>query len=219
MALQLYFHPFSAYCQKVLISLYDNGTPFERNVLEGPGSPADQRLAELWPIKRWPVLLDGDRAVPEATCIVEYLDLYHPGPVRMIPEDPKAALETRFMDRFFDNYIGGPILQIVFNELRPQEARDPHGVKQSRELMDTAYAWLDKTMANREWAAGSRYTLADCSAAPFLFYADWTHRIPQRYANVHAYRRRLLAYPSFARIVDEARPYRDLFPLGAPDRD
>ncbi|HTK02806.1 MAG TPA: glutathione S-transferase family protein [Bordetella sp.] len=219
MALQLYYHPFSSYCQKALIALYDNNIAFERNVLEGPDSPAGKRLAELWPMKRFPVLVDGDRTVIEATCIIEYLGLYHPGPVRMIPEDPKAALETRFMDRFFDNYVAAPQMQIVFNQIRPEDVRDPHGVKQSREMLETSYAWLDKKMANREWAAGDRFSLADCGAAPFLFYADWTHAIPPQYANVHAYRRRLLQYPSFARAVDDARPFREYFPLGAPDRD
>lgn len=219
MALQLYFHPFSSYCQKVLVSLYDNDTPFERKVLEGPDSPTGLELAAIWPIKRFPVLVDGGRVIREATCIIEYLDVHHPGPVRMLPQDAAAALETRFMDRFFDNYISGPIQQIVFNQLRPENARDAYGVRQAREMMDTAYEWLDKTMAEREWAAGDRFSLADCAAAPALFYADWTHPIPSRHANVHAYRRRLLQYPSFARAVDEARPFRPWFPLGAPDRD
>ena len=219
MALQLYFHPFSSYCQKALVALYDNGIAFDRKVIEGPDSPAGKQLAELWPMKRFPVLIDGDRTVMEATCIIEYLGLYHPGPVRMIPDDPKAALETRFMDRFFDNYVAAPQMQIVFDALRPEGARDPHGVRQSRDMLDVSYAWLDKKMANRQWAAGDRFSLADCGAAPFLFYADWTHPIPAQFANVQAYRRRLLQYPSFARAVDEARPFREWFPLGAPDRD
>ncbi|OZI66966.1 glutathione S-transferase family protein [Bordetella genomosp. 11] len=219
MALQLYFHPFSSYCQKALIALYDNGIAFEPHPLEGPDSPTGKRLAELWPMKKFPVLRDGDRTVIEATCIIEYLGLYHPGPVRMIPQDPKAALETRFMDRFFDNYVATPQMQIVFNQIRPEGARDPYGVEQARTMLDTSYAWLDKKMTDREWAAGDRFSLADCGAAPFLFYADWTQPIPERYANVRAYRRRLLQYPSFARAVDEARPFRGLFPLGAPDRD
>jgi glutathione S-transferase len=219
MALHLYFHPFSSYCQKALIALYENGTPFEGRLLDGPDSPAFRRLAELWPMKRFPLLVDGDRTVMEATCIIEYLGLYHPGPVQLIPADPKAALETRLMDRFFDNYVATPQMRIVFDAMRPQDARDPYGVTQAREMMDTAYGWLDKVMANREWAAGPHFSLADCGAAPFLFYADWTHRIPPRYANVLAYRRRLLQRPAFARAVEEARPHRGLFPLGAPDRD
>ncbi|CAM3574742.1 Glutathione S-transferase [Bordetella sputigena] len=219
MALQLYFHPFSSYCQKVLVALYDLGLGFERNVIEGADSPAGRRLAALWPMQRFPVLVDGDRTVIESSCIIEYLDLYHAGASRMIPHDPKAALETRFMDRFFDNYVATPQMQIVFNALRPEGSRDPHGVQQSRAMLDTSYAWLDQKLAGRAWAAGDRFTLADCGAAPFLFYADWTHPIPAHCGNVRAYRQRLLQYPPFARAVEEARPYRAWFPLGAPDRD
>ena len=123
------------------------------------------------------------------------------------------------MDRFFDNYVATPQQKIVFDALRPEAARDPYGVTQAREMLDTAYAWLDKLMAQREWAAGERFGLADCAAAPFLFYADWTHPIGDAHPHVAAYRRRLLERPSFARAVDEARPYRGFFPLGAPDRD
>jgi glutathione S-transferase len=219
MALQLYFHPFSSYCQKALVALYENAIPFERHELAGPDSPAMQTLTRLWPIKRFPVLVDGERTVLEASCIVEYLGLNHPGPVRLIPEDPHEALEVRMMDRFFDNYIATPQQKIVFDAIRPEAARDAYGVAQAREMLDTAYAWLDRVMAGREWAAGEPFSLADCGAAPFLFYADWTHRIGEQHANVLAYRRRLLARPSFARAVDEARPFRRYFPLGAPDRD
>lgn len=219
MALQLYFHPFSSYCQKALIGFYENAIPFEPQLVEGPDSPGSRRLETLWPMKRFPVLVDGDRTVIEATCIIEYVGLHHPGPVRLIPEDPRAALEVRMMDRFFDNYLATPQQKIVFDAIRPAESRDPYGVDDARRMLDTAYAWLDGVMAQREWAAGDQFTLADCAAAPFLFYADWTHRIGDAFAHVLAYRRRLLARPSFARAVDEARPYRPYFPLGAPDRD
>jgi len=219
MALQLLFHPFSSYCQKALVALYEYAIPFEPQVLEGPDSPASKRLATLWPIKRFPVLVDGERTVIEASCIVEYLGLRMPAPQRLIPDDVAAALEVRMMDRFFDNYVATPQQKIVFDALRPPADRDAFGVRQAREMLDTAYAWLDPLMARREWAAGERFSLADCAAAPFLFYADWTHPIGAAHPNVAAYRRRLLARPSFARAVDEARPYRKLFPLGAPDRD
>ena len=217
--LQLYFHPFSSYCQKALVALYENAIPFEARLLDGPDCPASRELAGLWPMKRFPVLVDGDRTVIEASCIIEYLGLSRPGPVRLIPEDPKAALETRFMERFFDNYVATPQQKVVFDALRTQDSRDPYGVQQAREMLETSYAWLDKVMATREWAAGDRFSLADCAAAPFLFYADWTHPIRAAHSNVVAYRRRLLQRPSFARAVDEARPYRAFFPLGAPDRD
>ena len=219
MALQLYFHPFSSYCQKALTALYENAIPFEPQLVEGPDSPVSRRLEALWPMKRFPVLVDGERTVIEATCIIEYVDLHHPGPVHLIPDDPRAALEVRMMDRFFDNYVSTPQQKIVFDAIRPAESRDPYGVDEARRMLDTAYAWLDRVMAQREWAAGEQFSLADCAAAPFLFYADWTHRIGDAHPHVLAYRRRLLARPSFARAVDEARPYRPYFPLGAPDRD
>jgi len=123
------------------------------------------------------------------------------------------------MDRFFDNYISTPQQKIVFDALRAPADRDPFGVAQARDMLDTGYAWLDRLMAQREWAAGDTFSLADCAAAPFLFYADWTHRIGSEFSNVIAYRRRLLQRPSFARAVDEARPFRSYFPLGAPERD
>ena len=219
MTLKLYAHPFSSYCQKVLIALYENQTPFEFRML----APDDQQMAAeleaLWPLKRFPVLVDNDRTVVEASIIIEHLALHHPGSVRLIPEDAHVALDVRTMDRFFDNYVSTPLQKIVFDSIRAAENRDRHGVAEAREMLDTAYRWLDDTMSGREWAAGDVFSLADCAAAPALFYADWTHPIGEAFSNTHAYRRRLLARPSFARAVDEARPYRPLFPLGAPDRD
>ena len=214
---RLYAHPFSSYCQKVLVALYENATPFEYRMLEEPG--AMEELTALWPMKRFPVLVDAARTVFEATSIIEYLGLRHPGPVRFIPDDPEAALEVRMLDRFFDNYVSTPQQKIVFDRIRPEAVRDPHGVAEARAMLDTSYAWLDRRMSGRQWAAGDDFSLADCAAAPFLFYADWSHRIDASFANVIAYRQRLLARPSFARAVDEARPFRSYFPLGAPDRD
>jgi glutathione S-transferase len=213
----LYAHPFSSYCQKVLTALYEHGTPFEYRMLDS--AERARELEALWPIKRFPLLVDAGRTLVEATIIIEHLDLHHAGPVHLIPPDPQAALEVRMMDRFFDNYVSTPQQRIVADRLRSEGVRDAHGVGEARAMLDTAYAWLDRTMATRTWAAGEAFSLADCAAAPFLFYADWTHPIDEAFANVKAYRRRLLARPSFARAVDEARPYRPLFPLGAPDRD
>ena len=214
---RLYAHPFSSYCQKVLIALYENRTPFEYRNLED--AEANAELTTLWPMRRFPVLVDGKRTVLEASCVVEYLDQHYPGATRFIPDDKDAALEVRMLDRFFDNYISTPQQKCVFDAIRAEPDRDPFGVEQARSMLETAYAWLDKHMANREWAAGADFSLADCGAAPFLFYADWTHEIDAAYANVRAYRARLLARPSVKRAVDEARPYRSYFPLGAPDRD
>ncbi|WP_027210184.1 glutathione S-transferase family protein [Burkholderia sp. WSM2232] len=219
MSLKLYAHPFSSYCQKALIALYENGTPFEFRMLAHDNPQIMAEFAELWPIKRFPVLVDSGRTVMEASIIIEYLGLHYPGPVALLPADARAALEVRSMDRFFDNYISTPQQKVVFDSLRPEAERDKRGVAEARAMLDTAYAWLDKTMAGRQWAAGGTFSLADCAAAPALFYADWTHPIDARFAQVRAYRERLLARPSFARAVDEARPYRPLFPLGAPDRD
>lgn len=219
MSMSLYAHPFSSYCQKVLIALYENDTPFELRLL-GPGN--EQVAAEhaaLWPLKRMPVLVDQGQTVIESSIIIEHLGLHHPGPVRLVPEDPRAALEVRALDRVFDNYVMTPTQTIVFDSIRPAEHRDPFGVGMARSLLDTAYAWLDGVMNGRQWAANETFSLADCAAAPSLFYADWVHPIGAAFGHLQAYRRRLLARPSFARAVDEARPYRSLFPLGAPDRD
>lgn len=217
MPLTLFAHPFSSYCQKVLVALYENQTPFDLRLLEG--DDAMRALEAVWPMRRFPVLQEGERVVLEASCIVEYLGVHHPGPVRLIPDAVDAALEVRMMDRFFDNYISTPQQKIVFDRLRPEAARDPHGVAEARTMLDTAYAWLEQQMQGREWATGDHFSLADCAAAPFLFYADWTHPIADAFPTVKAYRQRLLTRPSFARAVDEARPYRDFFPLGAPARD
>ena len=217
--LQLYAHPFSSYSQKVLTALYENGTPFEWKLLESPDCDAWRELTTMWPVARFPVLVEDGRMVAEASCIIEYLHVQHPGPVRLIPDDADEAIDVRMMDRFFDHYISTPQQKFVFDSLRPQGERDAYGVEEARTMLENAYAWLDGVMAHREWAAGGGFSLADCGAGPFLFYADWTHRIDERFANVRAYRARLLARPAFARAVDEARPYRSYFPLGAPDRD
>lgn len=165
------------------------------------------------------MLVDEERTVIEASIIIEHLQMRHPGPVQLIPNDSRMALDIRMMDRVFDNYVSTPQRKIVFDSLRAQENRDSQGVAEARKTLDTIYEWLDQTMAGRKWAAGDVFSLADCAAAPALFYADWTHAISETFSNLRAYRQRLLARPSFARAVDEARPYRPLFPLGAPDRD
>jgi glutathione S-transferase len=217
MTLKLYAHPFSSYCQKVLIALYENGTPFEYLTLDDAKNGAE--LETLWPIKKFPTLVDAGRLILEASIIIEHLELHHPGPVRLIPKDPHAALNVRLMDRFFDNYIATPMQKIVLDRIRPEQDRDPYGVTEARTMLDKAYAWLDATLAGREWAIGATFSLADCAAAPSLFYADWAHPMGERFPRLRDYRRKLLARPSFARAVDEARPYRPHFPLGAPDRD
>jgi glutathione S-transferase len=220
MTLQLFAHPFSSYCQKALIALYEHGTPFEYRVV-GPGHDDNSaELARRWPLRKFPVLVDGERTLMEASIIVEYVDLHAAGGPRLLPADPHVALEVRLLDRFFDNYVSTPQQKVVADRLRAEPVRDAHGVTEALAMLETAYAWLEDKLADgREWACGDTFTLADCGAAPFLFYADWTHPIDATYANVRGYRQRLLARPSVVRCVEEARPYRPFFPLGAPARD
>lgn len=219
MPLVLYGHPFSSYTQKVLVALYENATPFEFRCI-GPDTP--QHTAEWlrrWPIGLFPLLVDGDRNVVESTIIIEYLELAHPGPLRFLPAEPLAALDVRFLDRFFDLHVMHRMQQAVGGALSGDPVKRRDGLALAERKLELAYAWLERHLAGKTWAAGGDFTLADCAAAPSLFYADWTHRIAERYPLLRAYRARLLARPSFARAVDEARPYRPNFPLGAPNRD
>ena len=217
MSLTLYSHPFSSYCQKVLIALWENDIAFIYRNLEEPGA-AEER-ASLWPLERFPVLVDAGRMVAESSIIIEYLDLHHPGPVRLLPEQREAALEVRFMDRFFDNYVMAPMQKSVSAALKADVVRKEGALTEARDALDTAYAWLEERLSDRTWAAGERFSMADCAAAPSLFYADWVHQIGSTFPRLREYRAQLLARPSFARAVDEGRPYRHYFPLGAPDRD
>ena len=219
MALELYGHPFSSYTWKALIPLYENATPFTFRPL-GP----DQRdnggaLKAVWPVGKFPVLVDAGVPVVESSAIIEYLDVHHPGPVRFIPADAVTAIEVRMLDRIFDNHVMGVMQRAVIDAMLPRERRDPDVMGAVSTALDTIFAWLDERLAGRAWAAGDGFTLADCAGAPALFYADWVHPIEPRFPTVHGYRERLLARASVKRCVDDARPYRALFPLGAPDRD
>ena len=218
--LALYGHPFSSYTQKVLIALYENGTPFELLNLD-PAETVSHSADWLrhWPLAKFPVLVDGDRTVVESSIVIEHLQLAHPGPVQLIPADPRAALDVRFMDRFFDLHVMAPVQHAVNAALTGNAERKAEGVAWANEKLEKAYAWLEGMWAGRTWAAGESFSLADCAAAPSLFYADWTHTIAATYPQLRAYRTRLLARPSFARAVEGGRPYRHYFPLGAPDRD
>lgn len=220
MALTLYAHPFSSYCQKVLIAMYENDIAFDYQTLGMPDSPPNLELARRWPIKRFPLLVDGEHSVTEASIIIEHLDLHYPGRQRWVPADPAIALQVRFLDRFFDNYIQTHQQKVVFDALRPAEQRDARGVAEAMAGLETSYAWLEQYLDGRYWVVGDAPSLADCSAAPALFYADWTQRInAARYPKLTAYRERLKAWAPFARAVEQARPFRASFPLGAPDRD
>jgi glutathione S-transferase len=217
--LTLFAHPFSSYCQKVIVALHEHDVPFTLALVNNGDAATDGEFARRWPLQHMPLLLDGEREVVEATIIIEYLERYRGDAPALIPADPDRALAVRFLDRFFDNYVMTPMQRIVYDFIRPAEQRDARGVADARAMLDRAYAWLDSHGAGKTWAAGDDFTLADCAAAPALFYADWVHPIPATLPHATAYRARLLARPSFARAVDAGRPYRELFPPGAPDRD
>jgi glutathione S-transferase len=214
MTLRLYFHPLSSFCQKVLTALYENDTPFEGKVVNFMDPKEDAAFRELWPLRRFPVLRDEarDKLVPESTTIIEYLDRHFPGKTRLIPTDPDVAWETRFWDRFLDLYIHVPMQKIVTDRLRPAGRNDPHGVEEASRLLQTALTTLDADLASKTWAMGETFTMADCAAAPPLFYANEVMPFGGTHRNVAAYFARLRDRPSYARVLQEAKPYFDLFP-------
>ena len=218
MSLQLYAHPFSSYCQKVLIALWADGTPFEFRMLDGDHPDNMAELKRRWPFVLFPMLVDDGETVVETTPIIEHLQARHPGPNIWIP-DGELGRRVRFLDRFFDQYVMNTMTVSVFNALRPEEARDSFGVEQALAKLRIAYDWLEENLGEGPWAVGDTFTLADCAAAPSLFYADWVEDIGPDRPRLAAYRARLLAHPQVSRAVDEARPFRAFFPLGAPDRD
>lgn len=217
MALALFYHPFSSYCWKAMIPLYEAGTAFERRQVDDPTTASEWQAR--WPLARMPLLVDGAAVVPEASIIIEYLDRHHPGAEPMLPADPELRLEARLLDRFFDNYVHAPTQALVSDRARDPANRDAKSADAAHATLDTALGWLDARMAGRTWAVGDGFTMADCAAAPCLFYADWVHPFREAFPNVAAYRARLLARASVARLIEEARPHRGLFPGGAPDRD
>ncbi len=214
MALELYLHPLSSYVQKAKTAFYEKDLKFETRMLDG-SDPVASEFAALWPIGRFPVLADDGRLIFEATSIIEYLEARFPDSPRLVPDDRLMAAEVRMWDRFFDNYVNYPQQRIVFTAIG-REPDDGESGARWKAMFDTAYALLDRRMADRIWVAGD-FSLADCAAAPSLLYADWTYPIPARFVALLAYRQRLLARPSYARALDEARPYRHMFPLGAPE--
>jgi glutathione S-transferase len=214
MSLHLYFHPLASFCHKALIALYENGTPFEP-VLVDLGKEAERAaLLKLWPIGKFPVLRDAarDKTVPESTVIIEYLDRYYPGRTRFIPEDADHAWQTRLRDRFYDLYVHDPMQKIVGDRLRPDGGKDPHGVEEAKARLKTSYAMIEREMATQTWAAGEAFSLADCAAAPALFYANEVMPFDQTHPKVAAYLDRLKARPSYARVLKEAEPYFAMFP-------
>jgi glutathione S-transferase len=218
MSLEFFGHPFSSYTQKVLIALWADGTPFTYRMLDGEHPDNMAELKRRWPFGQFPLLIDDGETVVETTPIIEHLQARHPGPNAWIP-DGELGRRVRFLDRFFDLYVMNNMSAPVFDALRPEGVHDPFGVEQALGRLRTAYDWLEKNLGEGPWAVGDSFTLADCAAAPSLFYADWVDEIGRTRPRLAAYRQRLLAHPQVARAVDEARPYRAFFPLGAPDRD
>lgn len=218
MSLQFFGHPFSSYTQKVLIALWADGTEFNYRVLD-PDHPENmEELKRHSPYGLFPLLIDNGTAVFESTAIIEHLQAHHPGPNRWIP-DGEPGRRVRFLDRFFDLYVMSNMQKAGLDVLRPEGCRDPYGANKARADLHTAYDWLEANLDEGPWAIGDRFTLADCAAAPSLFYADWIEEIGPSRPRLAAYRAHLLAHPVVARAVDEGRPYRKFFPLGAPDRD
>jgi glutathione S-transferase len=216
MALKLYAHPFSSYCQKAFIAFYEKNVPFDLQLLSPDNPAAGAELKALWPLERFPVLQADGRTLIESTIIIEWLDQRFPWTARLIPADPDQALEVRMYDRILDNYVMTHMQKIVLDRLRPEDARDAYGVGQARAMLDKAYAWLDARMASRAWAAADAFTLADCAAAPALFYANWVHPFDD-HKHLVAYFERLRARPSVTRAIDGGRPYRSFFPGGVPE--
>jgi glutathione S-transferase len=214
MSLSLYFHPLASYCHKVLIALYENDTPFEANKVDLSNESERAALLKLWPIGKFPVLRDEARnqTIPESTVIIEYLDRHYPGRTRFFPADADPALQTRLRDRFYDLYVQEPMQKIVGDRMRPEGKKDPHGVEEARARLSTSYGMIDREMAGRTWAMGDAFSLADCAAAPALFFANEVLPFGEDHANVKAYFNRLKARPSYARALDEAAPYLALFP-------
>jgi len=214
MALTLYFHPLASYCWKVLIALYENETPFTPQLVD-LGNP-EQRAAfyQLAPLGKFPVLVDdaNGRVIPESSIIIEYLAARYPGRTALIPSDFDAALEVRAQDRFFDQQIHEAMQTHVADKLRPAASRDPYGVAEAHAQLEKAYAILEGTLASRRWAAGEDFSLADCAAAPALYYANLVHPLTDAQPHVRAYLKRLEQRPSFARVLLEAQPYFSMFP-------
>lgn len=219
--LTLYAHPFSSYCWKALIALREMDLDFTFARVDDAANAAEWE--RLWPLRKMPLLVDEGVVVQEATIIVEHLQLRHPAAGALIPADPLEALEVRRLDRLSDNYLMAPMQTIVADRARPEEERDPASVAQARATLARAYGWWEdhiaaRRRAGREWS-GESFGLVECATAPALFYADWVQPFAASHPALHAYRDRLLAHPSVARAVDEARPFRALFPFGDPGRD
>ena len=212
MSLTLHFHPLSSFCHKALIALYENDTPFTPQIVDLMDDGERTAFRKLWPIGKFPVLRDDarDQTIAESSIVIEYLDQHYPGKTRFIPSDPEHARNVRLRDRFFDLYIHLPMQKIVGDRLRPADRKDPHGVEEARTQIATALGIIEQGM--QPWATGDAFTLADCSAAPALFYADKVAPFGATHPHAAAYLVRLMQRPSYARALQEAEPYFKFFP-------
>ncbi len=210
MPLTLYLHPLSSYCHKVLIALYENGTPFAPHLVDLSNAEASAAFKQLWPVGKFPVLRDeaANRTIAESTVIIDYLGQHYPGAAKLIPDEPDAAFAVRALDRFFDLHVHTHLQKIIGDRLRPADKRDAYGVEQARAAMNVALGLAEKDMATRTWAAGDDFTLADCAAAPPLFYVDTALApLAGTYPNLLAYLERMKQRPSYARALDDAKPF------------
>jgi glutathione S-transferase len=214
MSLTLYYHPLSSFCWKTLIALYENDTPFKPHLVDLMDPAANAAFKAIWPIGKFPVLRDDarDRTIPETSVIIEYLGVFYPGPVRLVPEDAALALQTRLRDRLYDLYVNAPVGKIVTDRLRPAGKNDAQGVAEARAQLGTALGLVEKDMADHTWAVGDAFTMADCAAAPSLFYADKVMPFRDAHRNAARYFDRLMQRPSVVRVVSEAQPYFAMFP-------
>jgi len=213
MRLELYLHPLSSYCHKVLIALYENEVPFEPKLVDDP--VVFSELKHLWPMGRFPLLRDASRGVtvPESTVIIEYLGRHYPGPVKLLPDDPDRALHVRLADRFFDNFLHTPMQKFPLESMRPADQRDAYGLEEAKALYRRALDRFESEIAGRVWAMGDDFTLADCAAAPPLFYGNrFFGPFRKSHPRAMAYLDRLTARPSYARALREAEPYMHLLP-------
>jgi glutathione S-transferase len=215
MPLKLYFHPLASFCHKVLIAFYENDIAFEAVIVDLADETSSAAFRAVWPMAKMPVLRDDrrDRTVAESTIVIEYLDAYYPGATRFLPADPDRAWQTRMWDRFFDHYVQEPMQKIVTDRLRPPGKNDAHGVEQAKAQLQQAYAVIEREMAAKAWTMGDAFTLADCAAAPALFYARTVVPFGAAQSKLTAYLCRLMERPSFARVLAEAEPYFRLFPM------
>jgi glutathione S-transferase len=214
MTLTLYYHPLASYCWKALIALYENDTPFQPHIVDLMDAASAAAFKTVWPIGKFPVLRDEARSVtvPESSIVIEYLAQHHPGPTQLVPSDPDLARRARLGDRFYDRYVNDPMGKIVTDRIRPAGHNDPHGVEEARALLRTALDVVETEMAGKTWAIGEAFTMADCAAAPALFYADKVMPLGAAHPRAAAYLDRLMQRPSFARVLKEAEPYFKMFP-------